>query len=873
MADKYTPPTNININKLMNRMTSNRAEEAMSGVTAAMDDKNTKRNSKIKQQVMKEENQLLKDQVESQKKLNEYTNANLAGKQKILKSEIEQLKSQKEQLEILRQITEDKKEQAQIDEYINSLNDEIKIKNDMTIRQQEELKRVLYENGSVKEKLAAQEAEHAEKLKRQKEEELKIQEKIAEARAKEDKESEKRYQKELEDTKEKHKKENSGNALAALKLDLGNLFNGGEGGKGFKSIGSDILSGLAEGDKLGSAVGGAMKIAAPNFISAFAASPWAKLAIEGIKLIASGIANLQKKLDEGVDKAVKVQTSYLGKINSRLMGSSDSFAKFQNDLGASFGKSAFISQQNLMKTIADMVEKGIAFNVEERAIFQELKDSMVSTFDAFAGELPRLIRLQQTDMTAGQMGFEALLTQFLNKNFQDTSYLSDVYDSISSSLIDAASQLTAEGAAEFNFAVQKWLGSLYSLGMSESGVSKIAQGINYLATGNVEALNSDEGLRTLFASAAGNTYSQILTGGLNAATVNDLLSNIVVYLKGISKDTNQVTKQALAGAFGGLSFSDLRALNNMSDSIIASIYDNNKGYREAMQETYNQFMNATTVFSSKDLSTNARVSPAQLFETAYENILYEYGIGVASDFKKYNTFRMASQLEDTGKLGKIAGGIVKLFSNIVSDFQGDKQGGIESLFNMIDVEFSSADRYKNLFLNSDMISSMMNDLRKNNIVTRGDAATLASLADTNTLTGFSVMSRLNLTPGGGGITDFSSSSAATATQTTTTGEAISRGVSDLYAELFERQTTSMKVSLDSIGGVAVSTLSNIIDLNTKSAVGIQNVSEDALRALSQAMKTDVLESIDDKLSGTIQVSGQEDFVSTINSGLAYARGI
>ena len=57
----------------------------------------------------------------------------------------------------------------------------------------------------------------------------------------------------------------------------------------------------------------------------------------------------------------------------------------------------------------------------------------------------------------------------------------------------------------------------------------------------------------------------------------------------------------------------------MTDSIVASIYDTNKSYNDAMEETYNQLMNATTLYNYKDMSTNARVSPAQLFETAYES--------------------------------------------------------------------------------------------------------------------------------------------------------------------------------------------------------------------------------------------------------------
>jgi hypothetical protein len=873
MADRYTPSTSSrDIDKLIQESTNLAAKNRVDNSQTKAEQGRGKllNTQKDLNKAVKDEVNLIKEQVEQVKKLNEYSKANLASKSKILEKEASILKSKKDELVAVAKGIKDDQVRVALLEKANELEKEIEQKTRMATRQQEELKRVLYENGSVKEKIAAQEADRAEKLKKQKEEELKIQEKIAEARAKDDKESEKKYLKELEDAKEQHKKENNSNTFASLKADLGGLFSK----NGAREFGSNVIEGLSEGDKLGTAVGSAFKVGAPSVANAL--GPKFQLIVGAIKAVASLVSKLQDTLDKGVDKAIEVQTSYLGKINSRLQGSGESFAKFQNDMGASFGKSAFISQQNLMKTIADMVDKGIAFNVEQRAIFQELKDSMVSTFDSFAGELPRLIRLQQTDITAGQMGFESLLTQFLNTNFQDTSYLSDVYDNISSALIDASSQLSAQQASEFNYAVQKWLGSLYSVGMSQEGVSRIAKGVEYLATGNVEALNADDSLRTLFAAASGGAYSSILTGGLNAATVNELLGSVVEYLKGISQDTNQVTKQALSGAFGGLSFSDLRALSNMSDEIVASIYSTNKSYADAMQETLNQLTYATTVYDYRDLSnisTNARVSPSQLIENAYQNILYEYGAGIAGDFGRYKTHRIGALLENKGGLiGKLAGGILKLINNIGMDLSSDSTGGIESLINMIDVEFSSVDRFRDLFMGSGLISPIIKDL-KDRTVNRGGVATSSMLADGNTISGFSMMSRLNLGTNTGGLTDFSSTTAATAAQTTTTGEEVSRGVSDLYSELFERQTTAMKVSVSSFDGIAASTLANVINANVRSSVGIQNISDDALKALSQTMRAETLDDINEKLSGTIQVSSQEDFMSTINNGLAYVRGV
>ena len=115
--------------------------------------------------------------------------------------------------------------------------------------------------------------------------------------------------------------------------------------------------------------------------------------------------------------------------------------------------------------------------------------------------------------------------------------------------------MRGENALSFEYQVQKWLGSLYSLGMDSGTISTIAQGLNYLGTGNVEALNGNESLQSLLAmsaSRAGISYADILTGGLDADTTNNLMKSMIEYLKSIAENTdnNQVTKSAYSTGFG-----------------------------------------------------------------------------------------------------------------------------------------------------------------------------------------------------------------------------------------------------------------------------------------------------------------------------------
>ena len=67
-----------------------------------------------------------------------------------------------------------------------------------------------------------------------------------------------------------------------------------------------------------------------------------------------------------------------------------------------------------------MVSQGIAFNVEQRAALDVMKDKIATTFDAANGTLLRLVRIQEQDTTAGRLGMDSALTALLNNMYQTT---------------------------------------------------------------------------------------------------------------------------------------------------------------------------------------------------------------------------------------------------------------------------------------------------------------------------------------------------------------------------------------------------------------------------------------------------------------------
>ena len=381
------------------------------------------------------------------------------------------------------------------------------------------------------------------------------------------------------------------------------------GEKKKKDLNDTIVGALTNGTTLGGLI-------APlnNLVSIFAVGGagvgFATLALKLGNTLLKTVDLGFKKLGEGLERAMSLESSYLGPLNARLRGAgseADYHTMFSN-ISEAYGGSKYVNMQNAIEKMAQLVEQGVAFNVEQRSILAELSDRMVSTFNVLDSTLLRLTRLQQEDMTIPMMGYEANLTEFLNGRFKDSSYLSDAYDSVSEALLEASSQMSSEAAAEFQYNVHKWLGSLYSLGMSQSGVMSLAQGIGYLATGDLSNFESGEALRNLLTMSSNGSIADILIGGLNSKNVNTLLENIVTILADISDDTNNVVKKARSEIIGGLNVSDLRSVYNLTTDDVKAIKNNTYSYSNILDTTYPQLLMQAASWTSEGRKIDNAIS-------------------------------------------------------------------------------------------------------------------------------------------------------------------------------------------------------------------------------------------------------------------------
>lgn len=334
------------------------------------------------------------------------------------------------------------------------------------------------------------------------------------------------------------------------------------------------------------------------------------------------IKDLQKMSINAINQTIDRVGQFQAQINTRLQGTGKTFQDFMQNVTTRLTTSLTISQQQMEDNMKTLVEQGIVYNVEQRAYIMAAADRVASQFEVTNENLLRLIRLQQSDTTAARLGLESMLNEYLNSMFQDSSYLNGVFDTVSAAILDSTSSLSRDIGVEFEYIIQKWLGSLYSVGLSSEAVQTIASGINYLQTGNIQQLNNNSALQTLMAmsaSRAGISYSEALISGLDASETNKLLASMVDYLREIANSDNQVIRQAYSNLFS-LGISDLTAISNLTSRDIQNIANSAYSYSQLYNRADTQIQ-----------TIGSRSSIGQMVSTLLDNIIYTTGANIAEN--------------------------------------------------------------------------------------------------------------------------------------------------------------------------------------------------------------------------------------------------
>ena len=362
-------------------------------------------------------------------------------------------------------------------------------------------------------------------------------------------------------------------------------------------------------------------------------------------LINNALKALSQTFSSAITDAKSMLMTYQAQMDSRLEGTSKNFKQMSTMVTKNLGLSPIAKQTDVLKNINKAVSDGIAYNVEQRAYLKTVSDNIVMTFDALSQELDRMIRLQGTDSTVARMGMEADLQKMLGSMYEGTQYLSQAFDSVTTALFETSARLGNEAGMEFEYTVQKWLGALFSSGMSTQGVTEIANALNKLGTGDVQGLAGNSQMQTLLAMSAnraGLDYAKMMTEGIDASNTNKLLASMVSYLAEIANSTTQ--NNVVANAYGnilGMSLSDLKSITNVL-STSEELYNTTLSYTDA---------EATTVNRVQNLSS--RMNYMSKFNNVLENATYGVASQIVNHWPLYLMYQLGDTLLKDVKLGPV----------------------------------------------------------------------------------------------------------------------------------------------------------------------------------------------------------------------------
>lgn len=438
----------------------------------------------------------------------------------------------------------------------------------------------------------------------------------------------------------------------------------------------------------------------------------------GFDALANAVSDIAKELNQTIDNI----GARKGIIDTRLQGSKNwrnttlsYWDTMSSRITGIAGVSPYIKQEDLANNVQAMVTSGIAFNIEQRAFLQTIKSKIADTFDATNGTLLRLIRIQQADSTAARLGMESSLTAFLNNMYENTEYLKQVSDGVKASLEEAMSLMSAVDAVGFEYSVQKWMGSLYSVGMSQNAVQGIAGALGQLSAGDISGLNGTGygNLLVMAANNAGLSLADILQKGLDESSTNTLMQAMVSYLSTIANETasSRVVQQQLAKVYG-LSAADLKAATNLKGSF-GAISSSSSNYNQSLLRLY--AMTGTM---------GARTGAGELLSNLQNNLQYTMAAGIANNPALYAIYKVA--------------GIMDMFGGV-------QLPALSVMGNMVDLETNVADLMRVAALSGGLLSSIGSLMSGG-----GGALPLASLASLGILPG--VVSTVSRGRGGFGFT-------------------------------------------------------------------------------------------------------------------------
>ena len=351
-------------------------------------------------------------------------------------------------------------------------------------------------------------------------------------------------------------------------------------------------------------------------------------------------SSLQSSLSGQLDSTINSYINNYQSMISSLVGANKDWESITDNLNNALSANSLVRQENVYKNLTELIKAGISENVEQRAFLETISDDLNLLLDTQTGSLARLIRLQDASIAENRVAIEYSLREFLNQNYSTSEYIKDSYLKVADSISELQAINTTSIASSIESALQTWLGSYYSVGVSDSTISSLASAINSLGTGDLSNINSNiSKLVMMGAATSGKSYGNLLTNGITAEDVSAIMSGITDYAKSI--EGNNVVRSQWASLFG-LSISDLEALKNLK------IANNTQTVSSDINKLFDAYANfvPTTVG----------------LKNTFENLMFTTATNIASNDALYGSYFVTDILEKSG----IGSALSSLGSSIAS---------------------------------------------------------------------------------------------------------------------------------------------------------------------------------------------------------------
>ena len=360
------------------------------------------------------------------------------------------------------------------------------------------------------------------------------------------------------------------------------------------------------------------------------------------KQLLSSLGAIGNALDKFVDGAAQFIAANKGQMNAALYGyggiQTDWYDYF-SDRSSALATSMMISQQDYLGNIKQLATQGIARDVEVSALLTTIADKTIPSFSATEGYLRRLWLLGEEESAQKYFGLESIIQASLNEQFGESSYLNQLFDSVNSTLMDSMNQLANSDKFSYLSSTQSWMSALYEQGVDSGTITKLANAINNLGSGNIAGMSGDAGMQKLLLLSmdkAGQDYAQLMQEGLTDVAVNSIMSSMTAYLKELANTTgkNNVLESAYANMFG-LSMTDMYALSNFVTPQIAQVSD---------QTALDEVRTRLDVLGQGD----TYISGSEKINNLLNNIQFDFGNELASNQITYFGWKGGQLISEIG---------------------------------------------------------------------------------------------------------------------------------------------------------------------------------------------------------------------------------